>query len=187
MNFNGREGMSIAAPNIAAHAELIHRCYSEAGADPRNIGYIEAQGMANPSTDIAEWEAFNRALGQLAEERGISLTPLRCGVSSLKPMAGHMHATSALGALFKIIRSLQTNRLHGILAQLRADTSRSGYPRPAVSSARENGNMDPERTAPVGRFAFLQFRREQRSSAGGRVCCPSESVGGVRRRPQKAF
>jgi polyketide synthase PksN len=115
VNFNGREGMSIAAPNIAAHAELIHRCYSEAGADPRNIGYIEAQGMANPSTDIAEWEAFNRALGQLAEERGISLTPLRCGVSSLKPMAGHMHATSALGALFKIIRSLQTNRLHGIL------------------------------------------------------------------------
>jgi acyl transferase domain-containing protein len=36
-------------------------------------------------------------------------------MSSLKPMAGHMHATSALGALFKIIRSFQTNRLHGIL------------------------------------------------------------------------
>lgn len=115
VNFNGREGTSIAAPNIAAHTEVIHRCYREAGVDPREIGYIEAQGMGNPVTDIAEWEAFNRAMAQLANEREVALTPLHCCVSSLKPMAGHMHATSALGALFKIIRSCKTNRLHGIL------------------------------------------------------------------------
>ena len=30
-------------------------------------------------------------------------------------MTGHMHAASALGALFKIIRSLQTDRVHKIL------------------------------------------------------------------------
>ncbi|HEX6427925.1 MAG TPA: beta-ketoacyl synthase N-terminal-like domain-containing protein, partial [Niastella sp.] len=37
-----------------------------------------------------------------------------CRISTIKPLAGHMHATSALGALLKIIRSFQTNTIQGI-------------------------------------------------------------------------
>lgn len=115
INFNGRGGLSISAPNIDSHSTLIQTCYEEAGVDPRDITYIEAQGMGNPVADIAEWEAFNRALKAMAKKRGIDLAPGGCGISTLKPMIGHMHSTSALGALFKIIRSFQTNKLHKIL------------------------------------------------------------------------
>src|SRR5580692_288954 len=114
-NFNGRGGTSIAAPNIASHVELISQCYRESAVDPRRITYIEAQGMGSRLTDLAEWEAYNRALDGLAKERGSPLPAGNCLISTLKPMTGHMHAASGLGALFKIIRSLQTGRVHKIL------------------------------------------------------------------------
>jgi amino acid adenylation domain-containing protein len=115
VNFNGQGGMSIAAPNAAAHAELIRECYAKANVDPRELGYIEAQGMGNPVADLAEWTAFNRALQILARERGVDLTPGSCGVSTVKPMMGHMDSASAFGALLKVIRSFQTNTIHKIL------------------------------------------------------------------------
>ncbi len=105
----------MAAPYIASHSDLIQACYREVGIDPRNIDYIEAQGMGSPVADMAEWGACNQALKALAKEQGVVLEPGRCRVSTLKPMAGHMNSASALGALFKIICSLQTNTLHKIL------------------------------------------------------------------------
>ena len=60
VNYNGQGGMSIAAPNVSTHTALIEQCYQ--GIDPRDIGYIEAQGMGNPVADIVEWQACNKAL-----------------------------------------------------------------------------------------------------------------------------
>ncbi len=114
VNFNGQGGMSIASPNISSHTELILQCYREAGIDPRNLEYIEAQGMANPVTDIAEWSAFNRALQTLAQQQNVSLKHGNCTVSTLKPTLGHMQSASAFGALFKIIRSFDTDTIHKI-------------------------------------------------------------------------
>ena len=114
VNFNGQGGMSIASPNISSHTELILQCYREAGIDPRNLAYIEAQGMANPVTDIAEWSAFNRALQALAQQQNVSLKDGYCTVSTLKPTLGHMQSASAFGALFKIIRSFDTGTIHKI-------------------------------------------------------------------------
>lgn len=114
VNFNGQGGMSIAAPNAAVHAELIRRCYREAGIDPRDLRYIEAQGMANPITDIAEWRAFNRALQELAKERGIPEDRVDCIVSTLKPTMGHMQSASAFGALFKIVHSFRSGTIYPI-------------------------------------------------------------------------
>jgi len=114
VNYNGQGGMSMAAPNIPAHVDLIKACYTEAGIDPRQVDYIEAQGMGNPVADIAEWESFNRALTAIAKEKKLVLSPGSCRVSTLKPMIGHMHAASAMGALFKIIHSFQTNKIHRI-------------------------------------------------------------------------
>jgi polyketide synthase PksN len=115
VGFNGQGGTSIAAPNAMSHSELIRRCYAAVDVDPRRVGYVEAQGMGNQVADIAEWKACNQALASLARDKGITLTPGHCHVSTLKPMIGHMHSASALGALFKIIRSLQTDRIHKIL------------------------------------------------------------------------
>ncbi len=70
--------------------------------------------MGLPVADIAEWTAMNRALTDLWQERGAEPEPGYCRVSTLKPMAGHMHAASSLAALLKIIRSLQTNKVHKV-------------------------------------------------------------------------
>ena len=115
VNYNGQGGMSMAAPNKASHIDVIKTCYKQAGVDVREVEYIEAQGMGNQVGDLAEWESCNRALEQLAVEHQITLEPGYCRVSTLKPMIGHMESVSAFGALFKIIRSLQTNTLHKIL------------------------------------------------------------------------
>ena len=115
VNFNGQGGTSSASPNIESHVELIERCYRQAGIDPRTVSYIEAQGMGNQLSDLVEWEAFNRALRSLAKATDASLTPHSCQISTLKPMIGHMESTSALGALLKIVRSLQTDRIYRIL------------------------------------------------------------------------
>ncbi|PYD40058.1 polyketide synthase [Serratia plymuthica] len=114
VNFNGQGGVSMASPNTDAHCELIKDCYREAAIDPRRVSYIEAQGMGLPVADIAEWTAFNRALSQLCDEQGLAFEPGYCRVSSLKPLLGHMHSASSLGALFKVIRSLQTDKIHKI-------------------------------------------------------------------------
>ncbi|MEM9489776.1 MAG: NAD(P)-binding domain-containing protein, partial [Myxococcota bacterium] len=115
INYNGRGGMSIAAPNVEAHVEVIRRCYEGAGIDPRQVGYIEAQGMGNQVGDIAEWEASNRALEQICADRGHGYEPGFCRVSTLKPMLGHLECASALGALLKVIRTFHTDRVHAIL------------------------------------------------------------------------
>ncbi|WP_315823379.1 beta-ketoacyl synthase N-terminal-like domain-containing protein [Paraflavitalea speifideaquila] len=130
VNYNGQGGLSMAAPNIPAHTDLITACYQEAGIDPRRVGYIEAQGMGNPVADIAEWESFNKALKSLAKEKNIPLPEGGCRVSTLKPMTGHMHSASALGALFKIIRSLATNKIHCIqgFTTINPDLDMEGQP-----------------------------------------------------------
>jgi polyketide synthase PksL len=115
VNYNGRQGTSIAAPSVSRHSALIQRCYREAGVPAQRVGYIEAQGMGNPVSDIAEWDAFNHALEALSAEQGQKLVAGQCRVSTLKPMAGHMHAASALASLMKVIRSLQTSTIHPIL------------------------------------------------------------------------
>lgn len=114
VNFSGQGGVSMAAPSIAAHVNLIKQCYREAGIDPREIDYIEAQGMGTPVSDIAEWHAFNRALTDLAKERNVEVSDENCRVSTVKPVMGHMHAASAFGALFKVIFSLQSDTLYKI-------------------------------------------------------------------------
>lgn len=115
INFNGAKGMSFAAPDPEAHAKVIRRCYGKAGIDPRNVEYIEAQGMGNQVSDIAEWQACNKAIQELCDERSLNYTPGFCAISTLKPVIGHMECTSAMGALFKIIHSFKANKLYKIL------------------------------------------------------------------------
>ncbi|MDB6039324.1 MAG: hybrid trans-AT polyketide synthase-nonribosomal peptide synthetase, partial [Verrucomicrobiales bacterium] len=114
VNHNGRGATSLASPDPSVHADLIRTCYEQVGLDPRHLGYIEAQGMGNPLSDIAEWRAFNSALRGMAESRGVVLKPQGCRVGTVKPLAGHMEAASSLGALFKVIHSLRTRTILGI-------------------------------------------------------------------------
>ncbi len=112
VNFNGQGGLSFATPNIAAHMAVVKQCYQ--GVDPRQISYIEAQGMGTPVSDMAEWNAFNRALQAVAQDQRVALTEGYCRISTVKPMLGHMHSASAFGALFKVIHSLRSEQVYGI-------------------------------------------------------------------------
>lgn len=114
-NYNGRGGMSIAAPNIESHTQVIADCYRQASIDIRDLNYLELQGMGNHVSDIAEWEAANRALELLHQESGSQFYPGACKVSTLKPSIGHMETTSALAALFKVIHSFKANKIFGIV------------------------------------------------------------------------
>jgi acyl transferase domain-containing protein len=132
VNFNGQGGTSSASLNIESHVDLIERCYQEAGINPRDVSYIEAQGMGNRLSDLAEWEAFNRALRSLAKARGVTLDLHFCRISTLKPLIGHVESTSALGALLKIVRSLETERIHKILGFSGADIALDTDNQPCV-------------------------------------------------------
>jgi polyketide synthase PksL len=114
VNYNGDCGASIAAPSVLSHSMLVQECYGKADIDPRDVDYIEAQGMGNPAADIAEWNALNDALTQLAHTRGVRLQEGRCAISTLKPTTGHMHAASAIGAIFKIILSIRAEKIFGV-------------------------------------------------------------------------
>ncbi|MCK9395632.1 MAG: amino acid adenylation domain-containing protein, partial [Methylobacter sp.] len=115
VNYNGQGGASIAAPNTDSHVELIKTCYRQVNIDPRQVRYIEAQGMGNVLADLVEWQAFNRALKDMARQQQVSLAPGMCRISTVKPMMGHMESASALGALFKVVRSMQTGVIHKIV------------------------------------------------------------------------
>jgi acyl transferase domain-containing protein len=130
VNFNGKGAISMAAPHVPSHVNLIKQCYRAAGVEAGDIDYIEAQGMGTPVSDIAEWEIFNRALTELAREQGVELAPGRCGVGTVKPVMGHMHAASAFGALFKILASLRSDTLFHIrgLKEASPDVPEGGRP-----------------------------------------------------------
>lgn len=123
INYNGHGGMSIAAPNLRSHIDVVKSCYQSAGIDVNDISYIEAQGMGNKTSDVVEWEALNRAIEELAAENHKPFVTGQCRISTLKPMLGHMECVSAFGALFKIIRSLQTNTIHRIIGANKATSS----------------------------------------------------------------
>lgn len=130
VNYNGQGGASISAPNKASHIDLIKTCYEQVNLDPRNINYIEAQGMGNPLADLVEWEAFNSALKELALKQKVNLLPGTCRISTIKPMLGHMESASTMGALFKIIRSIDTNVIHKIIgfSEYHPDLDRENQP-----------------------------------------------------------
>jgi 3-oxoacyl-[acyl-carrier-protein] synthase II len=72
-------------------AAAIRAALTSAGAEPSDIGYINAHGTATQLNDISETKAIKRALGDVAT---------RIPVSSTKSMTGHMMgATGALEAI----------------------------------------------------------------------------------------
>ena len=115
VNYSGRGGGSLGTPDVKTHTDLVHRCYQSSGIDPRDIVYIEAQGMGSPVPDFVEINAFNKALNKLAVEKGVVLDDAQCLISTLKPMIGHAQAASALVSIFKVVRSFKTNKVHKIL------------------------------------------------------------------------
>ncbi len=80
------------AEDGAGGAQAIRLALANAGANPDEVGYINAHGTGTELNDLSETYAIKAAFGDLA---------YRIPVSSTKSMTGHMMgATGALEAIF---------------------------------------------------------------------------------------
>ena len=102
-----------APPDDGAGAALaMQRALSSAGADPADIGYINAHGTSTPIGDVAETKAIHKVFGQHARS---------LAVNSTKSMIGHL--IGAAGAVEAIvgIESLKRACLHATINQEESD------------------------------------------------------------------
>ncbi len=102
-----------APPDDGAGAALaMQRALASAGADPGDIGYINAHGTSTPIGDVAETKAIHRVFGQHARS---------LAVNSTKSMIGHL--IGAAGAVEAIvgIESLKRACLHATINQEESD------------------------------------------------------------------
>ena len=83
------------AEDGAGGAQAIRLALANAGANPNEVGYINAHGTGTELNDLSETYAIKAAFGDLA---------YRIPVSSTKSMTGHMMgATGALEAIFCVL------------------------------------------------------------------------------------
>ncbi|MBT2384488.1 SDR family NAD(P)-dependent oxidoreductase [Streptomyces sp. ISL-11] len=100
-NSDGRTpGVSL--PNPDAQEELLHTVYAQAGADPKDLVYLEAHGTGTLVGDPAECRAIGRALGA----RRSTVLP----IGSVKSNLGHLEPASGMAGLFKALLVLR----HGL-------------------------------------------------------------------------
>ncbi len=85
-----------AAPNRAAHEEVMRRAWDEAGLAATDIDYVEVQAMGSSLGDRVEFEA----LAALTRTRPPA-SPLPIG--SIKPSIGHLEAASGIAQVVKTL------------------------------------------------------------------------------------
>ncbi len=83
----------LTAPSFEGQVRALQRAYTQAGIDPRTVGYIEAHGTGTAVGDVVEIEA----LTQLFQRAGAGTG--RCVVGSVKSQIGHTKCAAGLAGL----------------------------------------------------------------------------------------
>ncbi|MDR9863551.1 MULTISPECIES: beta-ketoacyl synthase N-terminal-like domain-containing protein [Pseudomonas] len=99
---HGGKSLYLTAPNAEIHCETIAEALGQAGLQPRDIDYIEAQGTANPMADEVELNAFDKVF------KGCASKP---GFGTLKGQLGHFSGASGVISLIKSLLALQHDTL----------------------------------------------------------------------------
>ena len=97
INHNGRTN-GLTAPNPRAQQSLARRAVDDAGADARDVVYIEAHGTGTQLGDPIEVEALREAYGA---------GDTRCAIGSVKTNFGHQEAASGISGLLKALLVLE--------------------------------------------------------------------------------
>ncbi len=92
---------SITSPSIEAQIKLIEKCYSRAGLNMADTGYVEAHMTGTPTGDLAEATAIAKTFGK-ARKAG---DPIHVG--SAKVNVGHTESVSGLAGIIKTIFALE--------------------------------------------------------------------------------
>jgi len=95
----------ITSPNAEAQEDLILRALQDAGLAPEQLSYIEAHGTATRLGDPVEISGIQRALRHGGSRRQY------CAVGSLKTNIGHLDNAAGLGAVAKVVLSMQKRTL----------------------------------------------------------------------------
>src|SRR5579871_5917660 len=91
----------LTAPNGHAQQVTIAQALSNAGVEPREIGYVEAHGTGTPLGDPIE---INSLTAELGRERG----PVDgCWIGSVKTNIGHLESAAGIAGLIKAVLALR--------------------------------------------------------------------------------
>lgn len=113
-NHKGKSA-SLTAPKANAEADLIKDVFHKADVLPSTVNYIEAHSTGSKLTDPVEIAGLKKAFKELNEENGTSSESHTCAISSLKANVGHLEAASGIGALIKVLLSLQHKQILGVV------------------------------------------------------------------------
>lgn len=99
---HGGKSLYLTAPNADIHCETITEALEQAGLQPQDIDYIEAQGTANPMADDVELNAFDKVFKGCAQKPGFG---------TLKGQLGHFSGASGVISLIKSLLAFKHNTL----------------------------------------------------------------------------
>lgn len=111
---HGIAGDDLLACDQDAIEEVIYQSWEKSGIDPLTLSYVEAEGIATPSRDVAEFKGMTNAFNRLFEKWGTleeSSRFIRLG--TIKNKIGHLEAAAGMAGLFNVIMLLKNRRLPG--------------------------------------------------------------------------
>ncbi|MEV6138344.1 condensation domain-containing protein [Nocardia sp. NPDC051990] len=100
---NGHSSATISTPSAAAQARVIAKAWRNAGADPRDAGYLEAHGSATRLGDAVELEGLRTVFAGRSR-------PLPIG--SVKTNIGHLDHAAGVAGLVKAALTVAEGRLY---------------------------------------------------------------------------
>ncbi|MCQ4167723.1 SDR family NAD(P)-dependent oxidoreductase, partial [Tahibacter harae] len=110
-NHGGRAN-SLTAPNPKAQAALLRTAYTEAGVDPRSVGYIEAHGTGTSLGDPVEISALKAAFKDLYAASGSAeVAAPHIALGAVKTNIGHLEFAAGVAGVIKLLLQLQHRTL----------------------------------------------------------------------------
>jgi polyketide synthase 12 len=126
VNQNGRRA-TLAAPSMAAQADVIRQALDRSHRAPGEISYIEAHAVGTVLGDAIELDALRKVFGPRPDE-----APLHVG--TVKPNLGHTLTAAGMASLIKAVLILEHRRVPPTinLADVNPVARRSPWLRPAA-------------------------------------------------------
>jgi polyketide synthase PksM len=114
VNHGGRSN-GLAAPNPAAHADVIERAYRNAGLSPETISYVEAHGTGTALGDPIEVDGLTRAFARFTGQKRF------CALGSVKTNIAHLEPAAGIASIIKVVLGMKNRTLPPSLHYRRAN------------------------------------------------------------------
>ncbi|MBR8740350.1 hypothetical protein DSY14_01205 [Nocardiopsis sp. MG754419] len=108
---HGGRASSLTAPNPKAQASLLRDAYTQAGVDPRTVGYVEAHGTGTRLGDPVEINGLKKAFAEMYAEVGAEVETAHVGVGSVKTNIGHLELAAGVAGVIKVLLQMKHRKL----------------------------------------------------------------------------